>query len=278
MNSNNISPPPGINCHLFRTHVANEIELENRCTSEQFLICEIKLTVEVNGAEAGRILCIQDDLLFLGLGFLYSEGIVTRREEITSVEISEDVQLISVFTSTPDRFDACIFHRPTIKSACGRCAVMTKSDSSNRPPITSDYVFSMQDIESAWNQVDKLDVLYLQTRGVHSCALCFNGEVVYFNSDIGRHNTVDRIAGKCFWEEINTTDKFLLCSGRFSSEMIQKIAAIGVPMAIGRSAPTDHAVDLANELGITLAQAKSNRRLVVYTHPERLGLPLSLHR
>jgi len=71
--------------------------------------------------------------------------------------------------------------------------------------------------------------------------------------DIGRHNAIDKIFGQCLWEGISTAkSKFILTSGRVSSEIVIKMARNNIPVLASKSAPTGTAIKLADTLGITL--------------------------
>jgi len=88
--------------------------------------------------------------------------------------------------------------------------------------------------------------------------------------DVGRHNTIDKVRGACLIEKIDPRDKILLCTGRISSEMINKAARMGCPIVASRTSPTSMSVQLAREWNITLAGYVRREQMKVYAHPERL--------
>jgi FdhD protein len=231
---------------------------------------EGKLAIELNGVELIYLLCIPFDLPYLALGFLYTEGILTGKDQIASIELAGDSQTVSVRTRDPGALAGGVFLKRTITSGCGRGVVFRSLLNPARPRVESAFCLGVAELWTLWARIGELDELYRQTRGVHSAALCSRDEVLYFTPDIGRHNTIDRIAGKCVWEDLPVEDKVIVSSGRFSSEMVMKLAALGVPVAIARSAPTDLAVELADEMGLTLASTKGGNKLTVYTHPYRI--------
>jgi len=112
--------------------------------------------------------------------------------------------------------------------------------------------------------------MYRDTHGVHSCALCSSGGIEIFSEDIGRHNAVDKIFGKCFLENISLEDKIILTSGRISSEILIKVAKQKVPVIVSRTAPTDLGVGLAEKLKVTLIGFVRGSRMNVYTHEFRI--------
>lgn len=90
--------------------------------------------------------------------------------------------------------------------------------------------------------------------------------------DIGRHNAVDKIFGYCFLNNIELKDKIMVFSGRVSTEILIKVARMGIPILVSRSAPTDLAINMADELGVTVVGFTRGERMNVYTHPERIRL------
>jgi len=105
---------------------------------------------------------------------------------------------------------------------------------------------------------------------VHSAALADDERVLIFQQDIGRHNTLDKIMGQCFLKEIQLDDKVIVFSGRVSSEILLKAAKMGVPILISRSAPTDLALELADDLGITVIGFARGDKFNIYTHYHRV--------
>jgi FdhD protein len=114
--------------------------------------------------------------------------------------------------------------------------------------------------------------LYRQSGGVHTSALSDGEDLLVVTEDIGRHNTLDKIAGRCLLEEIHPARRVLLTTGRISSEMLQKAARLGAAVVISRTAASSLAIDMANEYGITLISYARRDRFTVFTHPHRIVL------
>jgi len=112
--------------------------------------------------------------------------------------------------------------------------------------------------------------LYRETGGVHTSALSDGEKILIVAEDIGRHNTLDKIAGRCLMENIWPDERILLTTGRISSEMLQKAARLGADAVISRTAPSSLAVEMAESLGITLIGYARRDRFNVYAHEERI--------
>jgi FdhD protein len=111
---------------------------------------------------------------------------------------------------------------------------------------------------------------FRSTGGVHSAALCDKKNLNIFCEDIGRHNAIDKIFGRCLWEGISTTNQFILTSGRVSSEIVIKMARSNIPVLASKSAPTGTAIRLAETLGITLIGFVRGTRMNVYSNHQRI--------
>jgi len=120
------------------------------------------------------------------------------------------------------------------------------------------------------NEMDQSADMFHATGGVHNAALCDRDGIVLARMDIGRHNALDKIYGYCLKHKISVRDKVIVFSGRISSEILLKVAKIGCEVVLSKSAPTELALELAQELGITTVGFIRGTSFNLYTHPERI--------
>jgi FdhD protein len=130
-------------------------------------------------------------------------------------------------------------------------------------------------LESSYvrNLVERLfesQELYSKAGGVHTSILTDGEQVTVMAEDVGRHNSLDKIAGMCLLENIILAKKILLSTGRVSSDMLQKSARIGASIVISRTSPTSMSVELAEKWGITLIGYARRNQFNLYTHPGRI--------
>jgi FdhD protein len=112
--------------------------------------------------------------------------------------------------------------------------------------------------------------LYRETGGVHTSALSDGEKIVFIADDIGRHNSLDKIAGLCLMNNVWPETRILITTGRISSEMLQKAARIQAPILISRTSPSSLSIEMAERYGITLIGYARRDRFNVYSNSQRL--------
>jgi FdhD protein len=112
--------------------------------------------------------------------------------------------------------------------------------------------------------------LWRETGGVHCSVIASGGEILARASDVGRHNTVDKVVGHAVLRGIDPGTCAIGCTGRQPRDMIVKYANAGIPIIISRAATTDRGIAAAREFGITLVCFSRDDRFTVYSCPERI--------
>ena len=225
---------------------------------------EMSLTIYINGQELVTILCTPTKLTPLVLGFLYSEGIIKDLKDVAGIRVCEDESLADVKLNTSEYK---LPTKRTLTSGCGGGVALT----SQAQKVSSDLVVAPTEVLSLMKQLHEQSVLYRLCGGIHTSAMADTNNLLVVAEDIGRHNTLDRIQGECLLRGLTTKDRLLLSTGRLSSEMVLKAANMGIPVVVSRSSPTERAILIAGDLGITLVGYARAGRLSVYAHPERIA-------
>ncbi|KPJ61485.1 MAG: hypothetical protein AMJ46_02060 [Latescibacteria bacterium DG_63] len=232
---------------------------------------EIRLSVSLDGKEIAILSCSPGAEKYLALGFLRSEGLLEKPEDVHSVRKRGDRVSIRTRKGLSKRKRSSI---GVLTSGCGGGVTFRREE--DIEPIEDlgfDYtiVFSKPRILAHMREFLARSEIFRLTGGTHVAALSDGSTVLFTFEDIGRHNAVDKILGRCFIEKIDTKDKVLLCSGRLSSEIVQKAFQGGIPVLVSRSAPTSLAIDRARRLGITLVGFARAKRMNIYTYPARVS-------
>ncbi len=227
---------------------------------------EKELTIYVNLRELVTILCTPTKLNYLVLGFLYSEKIIRAMGDVTMLRVCDEESEVDV------RLADATFELPTkrrLTSGCGGGAAF----SMEAQRIDSNFVIGPDRVLSLVKELQERMDLYRFSGGVHASALSDSEGLLIVAEDIGRHNTLDKIQGECLMRGVATKDRLLLSTGRVSSEMLLKAARMQTPVVVSRHSPTGSAILLARDLGITIVGHARGNRMLVYSHPERLGCP-----
>jgi len=122
------------------------------------------------------------------------------------------------------------------------------------------------------DQLMEVQSLYRETGGVHSSALSDGEKLVISAEDIGRHNSLDKIAGLCLMNNIWPETRLLITTGRISSEMLQKAARMQAPIIVSRTSPSSLSIEMAERYGITLIGYARKHRFNVYSNVQRVGV------
>ncbi len=127
-----------------------------------------------------------------------------------------------------------------------------KDPSVDLKPLDDDFQIRPEVLFDLFKKLHFPGSLYARSRGVHTAGLSNGAEVLTIAEDVGRHNTVDKLLGKCMLEGIETKGRILLATGRVSSEMLVKGAMMGCPIIASRNSATSMSVEMARSWNITL--------------------------
>jgi FdhD protein len=243
------------------------------CDQTDLIVREKAITIYVNSEELATVVCSPSYLVYMAVGFLYSEGILRNRQDLKDITVEEDNGLVYVEVNEYEqKLAGKVFLKRYITPCCGRsrASFYFSTDALLCKTIVSDVRIPASKVRSLAEELEERSKLFRRTGGVHSAALAVDDEILIFQEDIGRHNTLDKIMGQCFLDEIPFDDKVIIFSGRVSSEILLKVAKMGVPILVSRSAPTDLALNLAEDLGITVVGFARGEKFNIYTHRERV--------
>lgn len=214
----------------------------------------------------------------LAIGFLFTEGIISRASEIASIEAAGgktgNVVIVTISSDVSDKLKKLDRHFYT-SSSCGVCGkasiealdtVCDLQDIKDNVTVTASVLYRLPAV------LRKKQEVFDKTGGLHGCALFdVDGEFIESMEDVGRHNALDKLIGSFVNRgEVPLTNYVLLLSGRTSFELVQKSVMAGIKVIASVGAPSSLAVELANEWDITLVCFLRDQRFNVYSGAHRI--------
>ncbi|MCF8010337.1 MAG: formate dehydrogenase accessory sulfurtransferase FdhD [Clostridiales bacterium] len=238
-----------------QTQQKNIIKIKNtgRYEVDDTVITEKTYNLHVNNHKVTTFTCSPTYMEELVAGFLCNEKFISKTEEITELQINHNRGEIRVTIANQQqlRKNSCLQQENTL-------------------PENMDLYIKIQELQSLGEKFQNMAKLFQKTGGAHGAALCSSEKIIVFYEDVSRHNTLDKIYGHCLINNISRHNKFIIFTGRISSTILQKTARMSIPLIASPSAPTSLALDLAGQLGITVAGFMRGTRINIYTYPERL--------
>lgn len=232
---------------------------------------EFPLTIRVNWEEFATIVCTPSHMEDLVLGFLASESVIRYASQVESLSISWDQGFAYVKLDRPAVPGREFYAKRMIGSCCGKSREFYfVNDARTARTIPIRHQVSPRQCFAMMTEMERLSESFHLTGGLHNAALFGADECLAFRSDIGRHNALDKLYGFSLRSNMKTANKTIAFSGRISSEVILKASKIGVGLLLSKSAPSDLALRLADDLGITAVGFIRGGNMNVYTHPERI--------
>ncbi|NBO68812.1 MAG: formate dehydrogenase accessory sulfurtransferase FdhD [Acidimicrobiia bacterium] len=217
----------------------------------------------------------------LAVGFLFTEGMIKRADDVRTVRYcqlpdSAEQQFNVVTVSLTVPFDEALSRRGMVTSAsCGICGttsieqlaqITSRIDLATGPVMTAQMLTQLPDI------IRKAQPTFDRTGGLHAAGLVdASGQTYCVREDIGRHNAVDKVIGNAVLDsKLPISNHALVVSGRLSFEIIQKAAMAGIAFIAAVGAPSNLAVETAEDLGITLVGFVRDGTANIYTHKHRI--------
>lgn len=228
-------------------------------------VIEAPVSITVNGTVWLTFMCTPVQLEALAVGFLFNEGVIQGIDEIATVHVCEHSDNVDVWlthaAAQPQnwkRTSGCTGGVTSVEGFFGLAQTV---------PLDN-FILSPEQVTKLADLLLGAQKLYKETGGVHTSALSDGKKIILSTEDIGRHNTLDKIAGRCLLENIWLEHRVLLTTGRISSEMMQKAMRLGAVVVISRTAPSSLSIEMAERYGITLIGYARQHRFNVYSNPQ----------
>lgn len=232
---------------------------------EDIVVKEYALTIFLNNEQFITLLCTQKSLDSLVIGFLYSEKIIKSLDCIESINIDENKCHAYVNLKDLSNLNEKLYGKRVITTGCGKGSIFYDSlYSLKNNSLSSTVDINYENLLKTMKVFNKKSDIFEQTGGVHSVSIIHKDKILYFEEDIGRHNALDKIIGRCLMNNVNIEDKIIMTSGRITSEIVLKCARLGIGCIISRSAATDLAINTSKELNIEVIGFARENKLNIY--------------
>jgi FdhD protein len=263
---------------------AQHVTADEAVGRPETLVVEEPLEIRVNGTAVTVTMRTPGSDVELAQGFLLTEGVIARREDVLMVRYCKgagpdhlntynvlDVTL-APGVAMPDTDITRNFYTTSSCGVCGKASLDAVRLISRHGPGDDPSTVAAETLSTLPERLRDAQKVFASTGGLHGAALFgVNGTTLVVREDIGRHNAVDKVIGWALEQgRIPLTATVLLVSGRASFELTQKAVMAGIPVLAAVSAPSSLAVDLASQSGLTLVAFLRGESMNVYTRPDRV--------
>jgi FdhD protein len=218
------------------------------------LCVEQIFTLYLNDQALVRLVASPCQLKELGAGFVVTEGLTRSVDEVRVADGE-----IRARSQTP----AILSERAVMESSGAQALSRPVSR------VASDLVITSKDVLHIITGI--VSDLWQVTGGAHCSVLWSDGNILAKASDVGRHNTVDKVVGAAILGGMDLSRCVLGCTGRQPEGMVAKAARAGIPVVVSKAATTQKGVALAQGAGITLICRVRDDTFMVYSHAQRIA-------
>ncbi|MCQ0971923.1 formate dehydrogenase accessory sulfurtransferase FdhD [Paracoccus sp. TK19116] len=260
---------------------ALSVQRENALNVHHALPEEVPVAMVFDASTLAVMMASPADIEDFARGFAITEGVITDPCQIEKFEIADHPAGIEArFWLSEDRRDALAARRRLLAGpvGCGLCGIDSLAEAIRPLPQVADdgLRLSRDQVAGATDLLRDLQPLHNQTRATHAAGFLVPGQgIVLAREDVGRHNALDKLIGAMSRQGIDPASGAFVMTSRLSVELVQKCAIAGCPAIIAVSAPTAHALRLAEDAGITLIALARNGGFSIFTHPERIQTKVS---
>ena len=237
---------------------------------DSHIAVERALTLYIDKREIVTLMTLGNAPELLVLGWLHNQRLVRDIEQIRSIQVDWETDSVAVTTRDGiDNLDSRL-SKKTVTTGCGQGTVFgnlmdeLEGIELPRPVLKQSMLYQLL------NTLNEHNDIYRRAGAVHGCALCHQDNIECFVEDVGRHNAVDAIAGHMWLNRIDGGGRIFYTTGRLTSEMVIKVALMGIPVLLSRSGATRMGLDIARRMGVVLIARAKGRHFLVYNGSEQL--------
>lgn len=284
-NDQNQAPESSYMQGIFEFSVKIKDDNSVRIQADQIAIeepLEIRIVQSKDGKKKDRSISITMRTpgadIKLAVGFLLSEGVISKREDVINVRLCRSGSVVRIFLHDSLSVDLARLQRHFFTSSscgvCGKASIDAVSVQIPAPLCLGNPQIDPDLISLLPQRLRLRQTLFDQTGGLHASGL-FNseGDLLAIEEDVGRHNALDKVIGGQWLSDASVlAESILVVSGRISFELVQKALAAGISIMIAVGAPSSLAVQLAQRHNMTLIGFTKHDRYNIYHDADRLSV------
>jgi len=234
---------------------------------------EQSITILLNDRPVAISQGTPDNLKELAVGFLISEGRISDRGKLRDIQVDVQELWVNVLSDEESGSGSEEIHRRVSSSGSAQSALLRDTSLCTPIPQSDPLItFRAEDLVKMMNQLLTMSPQRNAGEGVHGCGIGNKGDLIYDREDIGRHNAMDKLVGQAWLDGLSFSHMALFTTGRISYEMALKAVRVNVPVLASHKSVTDAAIEIAEELNLTLVGKCRDRSIHVHTHHERIVL------
>jgi FdhD protein len=264
--------------NLVRPIRVTRFSQQGRSDRSDVAATEEPMEVRIDGEPFAMIMRTPGADCELTAGFLFAERVILSARDLLSIQRDpQSRNVIDVRLGEAPRYDLArrgdTKRRVVMNSSCGLCGrVSIESLRVDAPDLFAHWPIPSGVVVGLPDTLRQAQAIFKETGGLHAAGLFDqSGGLKTVAEDVGRHNAVDKIVGRMLLEErVPLSDAILFVSGRTSYEIVQKAFMAGISVVGAVSAPSSLAVELAEEVGVTLLGFVRDSAFNVYSHGQRI--------
>ncbi|MEE4379926.1 MAG: formate dehydrogenase accessory sulfurtransferase FdhD [Candidatus Competibacteraceae bacterium] len=208
----------------------------------------------------------------LAIGYLRNQDFIEDIRQIKTVQVDWDIEAVAVTTHRGNAGESPRLDKRTVTTGCGQGTLFGEIMEKLENVQLTQQTFRQSLIYDLLHNITAHNEVYKKAGAVHGCALCHNTEIVCFVEDVGRHNAVDAIAGQMWLEGLTGEDKIFYTTGRLTSEMVIKVAQMGIPLLLSRSGITRMGLEMGQKVGVTMIGRAKGKHFLVFNGADAIEL------
>jgi len=208
----------------------------------------------------------------LAIGYLRNQDFIEDIQQIKTVQVDWDIEAVAVTTYDGNAGESPRLDKRTVTTGCGQGTLFGEIMEKLENVHLTQQTFRQSLIYDLLHNITAHNEVYKKAGAVHGCALCLNTEIICFVEDVGRHNAVDAIAGQMWLDGLTGEDKIFYTTGRLTSEMVIKVAQMGIPLLLSRSGITRMGLEMGQKVGVTMIGRAKGKHFLVFNGAETIEL------